>query len=86
MMMKFRDVELTPEQVRVAMEWDTPEELMAVCKEIDIDITKEEAENAIENLAEIDLTPEQMKAIAGGYSFDEFCEDLAELDDYVSNC
>ena len=66
-MMKFRDVELTPEQVRVAMECDTPEELMAVCKEINIDITKEEAEKTLENLEDIDLTSEEMKAIAGGW-------------------
>ena len=76
MMMKFRDVELTPEQVRIAMECDTPEELMAVCKEINIDLTKEEAENALANLAEVDLTPEKMKAIAGGYSAEEFGEDV----------
>ena len=63
-MMKFRDVELTPEQVRKAMECDTPEELMAACKEINIVITKEEAEKALENLAEIDLSHDQMKAIA----------------------
>ena len=67
-MMKFRDVELTPEQVRVAMECDTPEELMEICKEINIDITKEEAEKALENMAEVDLTHDQMKAIAGGIS------------------
>ena len=42
-MVKFKGVELTPEQVRKAMECDTPEELVAACKEIDIDITKEEA-------------------------------------------
>ena len=65
-MMKFKGVELTPEQVQKAMECDTPEELMAVCKEINIDITKEEAEKALENLEDIDLTSEEMKAIAGG--------------------
>ena len=65
-MLKFKDVELTPEQVRKAMECDTPEELMAICKEIHIDITKQEAEKALENMAEVDLTHEQMKSIAGG--------------------
>ena len=78
-MMKFRDVELTPEQVRKAMECDTPEELMAACKEINIVITKEEAEKALENLAEIDLSHDQMKAIAGGGAaevWDEFVESV----------
>ncbi len=70
-MVKFRDVELTPEQVRRAMECDSPEALMAACREIDIDITKEEAEKALENMAEVDLTPEQMKRIAGGISSEE---------------
>ncbi len=70
-MVKFKGVELTPEQVRKAMECDTPEELVAACKEIDIDITKEEAEKALENMAEVDLTPEQMKRIAGGISSEE---------------
>ena len=71
-MVKFKGVELTPDQVRKAMECDTPEELVAACKEIDIDITKEEAEKALENMAEVDLTREQMKAIAGGMSSEEW--------------
>ncbi len=65
-MVKFKGVELTPEQVRKAIECDTPEKLVAACREIGIDATVEEAEKALENLAEIDLTPEQMKTVAGG--------------------
>ncbi len=65
-MVKFRDVKLTPDLVRRAMQCQTPGELMAALREIDIDITKEEAEKALENLAEIDLSSEQMKAVAGG--------------------
>ena len=78
-MVEFRGVELTPEQFRIAMECETPEDLMAACKKINIEITKAEAERALERLAEIDLTPEQLKAIAGGYSWDEFKGDVADL-------
>ena len=75
-MMEYKGVELTPEQFRVAMGCETPEELMAACRQINIEITKEEAERAIERLAEIDLTPEQLQAIAGGYSWKELREDV----------
>ena len=78
-MMEFRGVELTPEQVRVAMECETPEDLVAACKKINIDITKAEAEKALENLSDINLTKEQMQAIAGGYSWEEFKEDGARI-------
>ena len=84
-MMKFRDVELTPEQVRKAMECDTPEELMAACKEINVVITKEEAEKALENLAEIDLSHDQMKAIAGGGA-EEVWDEFVESVNYYLTC
>lgn len=84
-MLKFKDVELTPEQVRKAMECDTPEELMAICKEIHIDITKQEAEKALENLAEIDLSHDQMKAIAGGGA-KEVWDDFVKSTNYYFTC
>ncbi len=74
-MVTIKGVELTPEQVLKGMECKTPEEMMAICKEIDIDVTKEEAQTYIKALAEIDLTPEQMKAIAGGYGFGDMAKE-----------
>ncbi|MBR5908566.1 MAG: hypothetical protein IKZ66_01170 [Schwartzia sp.] len=65
-MVTIKGVELTPEQVQRGMECDTPEELKAACKEIGIDVTVEEAEKFLENMEDIDLTSEQMKAVAGG--------------------
>ena len=65
-MITIKGVELTPEQVQRGMECDSPEELKAACKEIGIDVTVEEAEKFLENMEDIDLTPEQMKAVAGG--------------------
>ena len=65
-MITIKGVELTPEQVQRGMECDTPEELKAACKEIGIDVTVEEAEKFLENMEDIDLTPEQMKTVAGG--------------------
>ncbi len=76
MMMEYKGVALTPEQFRIALECETPEDLMAACKKINIEITKEEAERALSRLAEIDLTPEQLQAIAGGYSWKELREDV----------
>ena len=65
-MITIKGVELTPEQVHRGMQCDTPEELIAACREIGIDVTVEEAEKFLENMEDIDLTSEQMKAVAGG--------------------
>ncbi|MBR5908567.1 MAG: hypothetical protein IKZ66_01175 [Schwartzia sp.] len=65
-MVTIKGVEMTPEQVHRGMQCDTPEELIAACKEIGIDVTAEEAENFLENMEDIDLTSEQMKTVAGG--------------------
>ena len=65
-MITIKGVELTPEQVHRGMQCDTPEELIAACREIGIDVTVEEAEKFLENMEDIDLTSEQMKTVAGG--------------------
>ena len=66
-MLTIKGVELTEEQFMRGIECNTAEEMMKLCKEGGIDVTKEEAQKYVDNLADIDLTPEQMKAIAGGY-------------------
>ena len=66
-MLTIKGVELTEEQFMRGIECNTAEEMMKLCKEGGIDVTKEEAQKYVDNLADIDLTPEQMKEIAGGW-------------------
>ena len=58
--------EITKELLVKAMECDTPEELMKLAKEHDFEITKEQAEAYLSELADIDLDSEQLKKAAGG--------------------
>ena len=58
--------ELTNEQVAKAMACETAEELMAAAKEEGFDITKEEAEAYMAELADFELDDEKLKDAAGG--------------------
>ena len=64
--MKFKGHELTREELMRAMECETPEELMELVKKIDIEITREEAEAYLETMEELELSPEETEAVAGG--------------------
>lgn len=61
--------ELTNEQVAKAMACETAEELMAAAKEEGFDITKEEAEAYMAELADFELDDEMLMQAAGGASF-----------------
>ncbi len=57
---------LTKEQVMQAMQCKTADELKALAKAAGFDITKEEAEAYMAELADVELDGEQLKKVAGG--------------------
>ena len=58
--------ELTKAQVAKAMQCKTADELTALAKGAGFDITKEEAEAYMAELADVELDEEQLKQAAGG--------------------
>ena len=58
--------ELTKEQIEKAMACETAEELMALAKAEGIELTKEEAESYMTELADFELDENQMQQVAGG--------------------
>ena len=65
---KFDPKNFTKEQIEAAMACETPEALAALAKENGVELTADEAKQyfaEMENF-EIDLSDEQMQAVAGG--------------------
>ena len=58
--------EITKEMVGKAMQCETAEELMALAKANGFDLSKEEAEAYMAELADVELDEEQLKKAAGG--------------------
>jgi len=58
--------ELTKEQIQKAMSCETAEELMALAKAEGIELTKEEAEAYMADLADFELDEAALKNVAGG--------------------
>ena len=59
--------ELSKELIAKAMQCETPEELIELAKSEGVDLTKEEAENFLTKLGEVELDSEELKAVAGGW-------------------
>ncbi len=57
---------LTKEQIAMAMECETPEELIELAKKAGIEITKEQAEAYLEELQDVELNQETLDKVAGG--------------------
>ena len=57
---------LTKEQIKTAMKCKTAEELLSLAKAEGFDITKEEAEAYIAEMADYELDDETLKRAAGG--------------------
>ena len=58
--------ELTKEQIQKAMACETADELMALAKAEGIELTKEEAESYLAELADIELDEATLQQVAGG--------------------
>ena len=57
---------LTKEQIEKALQCKSAEELTALAKTAGFDITKEEAEAYMAELADVELEDDQLKKVAGG--------------------
>ena len=68
--------EITKELLEKAMNCKSAEELMALAKSEGIELTKEEAEAYMAELADVELDGREMKNVAGGtcYLADEPCK------------
>ena len=61
--------ELTQEQIEKALACQTAEELMAAAKEEGFDLTKEEADAYMAEMADLELDDEMLRNAAGGGYF-----------------
>ena len=64
--MKIDKKDITKEMVGQAMQCKTADELTALAKGSGFDITKEEAEAYMAELADVELDEAQLKKVAGG--------------------
>ena len=64
--MKIDGNEISKEALAKAMLCDTPEELVALAKAEGVELTKEEAEAYLSEMADVDLDSAQLKQVAGG--------------------
>ena len=56
----------TKEQLAMAKQCKTPEELIELAKKADIELTKEQAEAYLDELQDIELDAEILERVAGG--------------------
>ncbi|MBQ8698214.1 MAG: Nif11-like leader peptide family RiPP precursor [Schwartzia sp.] len=63
--------ELTQEQIEKALACQTAEELMAAAKEEGFDLTKEEADAYMAEMADLELDDEMLRNAAGGGYFQD---------------
>ena len=64
--MSINKNELTKEQIQKAMACKTSEELMALAKAEGVELTKEEAEAYMAEMADVELDSDALKQVAGG--------------------
>ena len=68
--MPINENEITKEMLAKAMQCQDAEELMALAKGYGFDITKEEAEAYMAELADVELDEEVLQKVAGGKCWD----------------
>ncbi len=69
--MKFNGKELSKKIIEKALACKTAEELMATAKAEGINLTKAEAEAYLSEMADVELTDEELKQAAGGYCWED---------------
>jgi len=67
--MDFDRSKMTPEMFRKAAACKNADELMALAKELDYEMTKEEAEAYLEELSGAELSPDVMEKVSGGQKY-----------------
>ncbi len=70
---KINKNELTKEQIEKAVQCKTAEELLALAKAEGFDITKEEAEAYMAEMADVELDETTLSKAAGGICYMEDC-------------
>ena len=80
--------EVTKELIEKAMQCKTVEELMAAAKTEGFDITKEEAEAYLAEIADVEVDEEKLKKLAGGgcYTHCPGYNDCWDCTAYNSKC
>ena len=74
--MKINPSELSKETIEKAMACKTAEELMKLAKHEGVELTKDEAEAYLAEMADVELTDVELKKAAGGdcwHEFDDLC-------------
>ena len=61
--------EITKEMIRKAMQCKDADELMALAKANGFDITKDEAEAYMTEMADVELDGDVLKSVAGGHDY-----------------
>ena len=78
--MPINKKELTKEQIEKAMQCKTADELMELAKTGGYEITKDEAEAYMAELADVELDGKELKSVAGGGCYADcgghFCDDM----------
>ena len=64
--MAINKKEITKEQIMKAMQCKTADELMALAKAEGLEVTKDEAEAYMAELADVELDSKALKKVAGG--------------------
>ena len=67
---------ITIEMIKKAMECDTADDLIALAKSEGFEITKEEAEAYMAEMADVELDNEQLQKVAGGECYGECSADV----------
>ena len=67
--MDFDRSKMTPEMFRKAAACKNADELMALAKELDYEMTKEEAEAYLEELSGAELSLDALEKVSGGQKF-----------------
>ena len=75
---------VTKEQIEKAMACETVEELMALAKEVGIELTKEEAEAYMAELEDFELDEATLSKVAGGGM--AYCTDLFKFKKAPEGC
>ena len=72
----------TKEQIAMAKQCKTPEELIELAKKAGIELTKEQAEAYLDELQDVELDPETLEKVAGGWGLKPACKDKKTFHPY----
>ena len=77
--MKIDKSKVTKDMIERAKQCDTADELIALAKTVGFDITKEEAEAYLDELADFELNSKALDKVAGGSCYLKDCDFCSTL-------